>query len=163
VEIADSNKIVPKYIVDITYLVSVTFLLKGSNLTTIFFTGFKFTSLSCFAIALEIPADLFRVPENLTDIFLRTLCCQLRTLKFHYSTTLSFFYFHGFEEQTTFFAGNVLLYIEGEIVMILLWKYSYFLAIFSLQNFTLSILLGTREPMRNRLTAKYFLTSCAPC
>ena len=52
-----------------TYLVSVTFFLKGSNLTSIFFTGFKFINRSCFAIALPMPPDLFKVPENLTDIF----------------------------------------------------------------------------------------------
>jgi hypothetical protein len=67
-----SKLIVPKYIADITYLVSVTFLLKGSNLTTIFFTGFKFSNRTCFAIALATPPDLFKVPENPTDIFLRT-------------------------------------------------------------------------------------------
>jgi hypothetical protein len=67
-----SKLIVPKHITDITYLVSVTFLLKGSNFTRIFFTGFRFSNWICFAIALATPADLFNVPENLTDIFSRT-------------------------------------------------------------------------------------------
>jgi hypothetical protein len=86
-----------KLIVPQTYLVSVTFLLKGSNLTTTFFTGFKFTNRSCLAIALTIPADLFKVPENGTDIFLRTQVQQLRNLKFHYITTVVVFDFLAFE------------------------------------------------------------------
>lgn len=73
VEVVASKLIVPKYATHITYLVSVTFLLKGSNLTTIFFTGFKFSNRICFAIALATPPDLLNVPENLMDIFWRTV------------------------------------------------------------------------------------------
>lgn len=50
------------------YLMVFTFGLKGSNLNTTCFIGFKLTLLSCFPIAEYIPADLVNPPENGTDM-----------------------------------------------------------------------------------------------
>jgi hypothetical protein len=117
VEIVASKLIVPKYTTHITYLVSVTFLLKGSNLTTIFFTGFKFSNRTCFAIALATPADLFKVPENLMDI-LRTFelpTVHIKISLYHNCQHLRFPSFWGTNQS--FFSEICYLMLVGKVCL----------------------------------------------